>query len=720
MTMLRMRLVMAVGAAFCWAGLVPAASADTEPPVVTVTYPAGGEVLGSGSEQTITWIAEDDSGFIIAVSVFVSFDGGLSWDPLAIEIVDEGALTWFVHNRPTTEALIRVTALDAFLNEGAGESQPFGIVSSASGRLPTTLRDFDMPGTQPLDIIGITTPEECSLCHGGYDQAVEPTFSARGSMMRYASVDPVFEAALEIANMDAPESGDLCLRCHIPNGWLVGNSNPTDGRRMTPEQKVGVSCDLCHRMVDPYYEEGASPAVDEQILANLEGVPTEFVLAQYVVDPDVEGRRGPFDDALYIHNWYYSPFHQDSAFCGTCHDVSNPAFSRNPDGTYSANTFDQPASEFGAHQIKSVERTYSEWYYSEYNSAEGVYAPQFGGNKTKVSTCQDCHMRDVSGKGCNFPGAPDRDDLPLHDLSGGSTWMLSIMNQIEPAAPVAALQAGVLRARYMLQNAAELALAEDGGQLGITITNNTGHKLPTGYPEGRRMWINVKFYDAEDTLIGESGAYDTESAELTLDAEAKVYEGVPAISEELAPVVGLPAGTPFHFVLNDTWLKDNRIPPRGFTNANYAYIGAAPVGAVYADGQYWDTTTYEIPAGAARAEVAVYYQSLSKEYIEFLRDNGVPGGAGQVLYDLWEQNGKAPPELMVMEEITFGGGVAGDLNCDGVVNNFDIDPFVLALTDPAGYAAAYPECDIALGDVNGDGAVNNFDIDPFVALLTGG
>jgi len=62
--------------------------------------------------------------------------------------------------------------------------------------------------------------------------------------------------------------------------------------------------------------------------------------------------------------------------------------------------------------------------------------------------------------------------------------------------------------------------------------------------------------------------------------------------------------------------------------------------------------------------------------------------------------------------------VKGDLNCDGVVNNFDIDPFVLALTDPAGYAKQFPNCDRMLADVNGDGVVDNFDIDPFVKLLT--
>lgn len=64
-------------------------------------------------------------------------------------------------------------------------------------------------------------------------------------------------------------------------------------------------------------------------------------------------------------------------------------------------------------------------------------------------------------------------------------------------------------------------------------------------------------------------------------------------------------------------------------------------------------------------------------------------------------------------------GCTGDLNCDGVVNNFDIDPFTLAVSDPVAYEAAYPECDVDNADVNGDGLVNNFDIDPFVELLAG-
>lgn len=63
----------------------------------------------------------------------------------------------------------------------------------------------------------------------------------------------------------------------------------------------------------------------------------------------------------------------------------------------------------------------------------------------------------------------------------------------------------------------------------------------------------------------------------------------------------------------------------------------------------------------------------------------------------------------------------GDLNGDGRVNSFDIDAFVLALTDETAFAAQYPGVDrICAGDINRDSRMNSFDIDPFVALLVGG
>ncbi len=76
------------------------------------------------------------------------------------------------------------------------------------------------------------------------------------------------------------------------------------------------------------------------------------------------------------------------------------------------------------------------------------------------------------------------------------------------------------------------------------------------------------------------------------------------------------------------------------------------------------------------------------------------------------------------EEALGGGGpmfTLGDTNNDGTVDTLDIDPFVLLLTDPAGYAAAFPGVDsLAVGDINMDTVVDTLDIDPFVALLTSG
>ncbi|QOJ13484.1 MAG: hypothetical protein HRU75_01990 [Planctomycetia bacterium] len=66
----------------------------------------------------------------------------------------------------------------------------------------------------------------------------------------------------------------------------------------------------------------------------------------------------------------------------------------------------------------------------------------------------------------------------------------------------------------------------------------------------------------------------------------------------------------------------------------------------------------------------------------------------------------------------------GDLDGDGRLTNFDIDPFVLALTNREAYQAAFPhippEAIDILGDLNGDGVLTNFDIDPFVEALVNG
>jgi len=643
--------------------LVPITGGDTTPPDVAVIAPNGGETLVANSATLVQWFATDPSG-VAAIAIYLSDDNGLTFKPIALGLSNTGSHTWFPANRPTTLAIIRVVATDNAFNQGQDDSNSvFAIESPPGGIVPTTLRDFDQPGSQPFEAGILNPPEACAVCHGNYDTTVEPYFNWQGSMTSQASRDVLFMANMVIANQDAPDSGDLCLRCHLPRGWLQGRSVPTDGSQMLSTDKSGVSCDFCHRLVDPIYDPSENPPEDAAILAALSFPASNFDNGMATIDP-TGARRGPFLNASTGHPVLVSPFHREAALCGTCHDVSNPAFEKDGSGNYVPNTFDAPATDFSAHTLVPVERTYSEWFYSGYNTPGGVFAPEFGGNLDFVSTCQDCHMRDVTGEGCNFGTPPTRDDLPLHDITGGSTWLPGLLGTLFPTeVNETALQAGIARARYMLQNAADLAVVQEDTQLKVTITNNSGHKLPTGYPEGRRMWINVRFYDAEMALVSESGAYDPNTGVLSHDAESKIYDIEPGLDEVTAPLVGVDPGPSFHFVLNNKIFKDNRIPPRGFTNSTYADFGGAPVAYSYSDGQYWDDTFYAVPPGATSVEVTLYYQSTSKEFIEFLRDENITNTKGQEIYDLWNDNEKCPPEVMQTTTIALAQCFA-DADCD--------------------------------------------------------
>ncbi len=92
------------------------------------------------------------------------------------------------------------------------------------------------------------------------------------------------------------------------------------------------------------------------------------------------------------------------------------------------------------------------------------------------------------------------------------------------------------------------------------------------------------------------------------------------------------------------------------------------------------------------------------------------GSSGVDMFKTWHVFGD--PSVRIVGTVTPPLH-PGDMNCDGAVNFLDINPFVLALSDPAGYQAAYPNCNLMNGDTNGDGLVDFNDINPFVELLTG-
>ncbi|MFO0974073.1 MAG: LamG domain-containing protein [Phycisphaerae bacterium] len=62
----------------------------------------------------------------------------------------------------------------------------------------------------------------------------------------------------------------------------------------------------------------------------------------------------------------------------------------------------------------------------------------------------------------------------------------------------------------------------------------------------------------------------------------------------------------------------------------------------------------------------------------------------------------------------------GDLNCDNIVNGGDVECFVTALLNPAGYSAACPNCNALNGDFNASASVTTADIPAFVQKLVFG
>jgi len=93
---------------------------------------------------------------------------------------------------------------------------------------------------------------------------VEQGFGWRGSNMAQAARDPFFWAALAVAAQDSicafgrPNATDMCLRCHLPTGWLAMRSDPPNGSTMNGADFDGVTCVLCHRMIDPFFASTAA------------------------------------------------------------------------------------------------------------------------------------------------------------------------------------------------------------------------------------------------------------------------------------------------------------------------------------------------------------------------------------------------------------------------------------------------------------------------------
>jgi hypothetical protein len=623
-----------------------------------------------------------------------------------------------------------------------------GGLAEAADTVPVNIQQ---PGTQPNEIGTLESPDKCDNCHGGYNSSVEPGYNWRGSMMAHAGRDPIFWATVAIAEQDFDGAGDLCIRCHSTGGWLAGRSTPTDGSGLAAGDSDGVECDFCHKLTNPDDSEWLG-VQNGSFIANDGGDPATGYYGSGMASLwGGSDKLGPFADAEARHQFLQSQFHRSVDFCGSCHDVSNPAVGNlapnhgaqpTADPVIADGRLDGPVDTKAAfnnypYQYGIVERTFSEYksglisqtLVSDYPSLpadlqggalQAVYeaATASGGNgdyedgTPRYFSCQTCHMRPVTGTGCDKRGAPLRTDLPLHDMTGGNYWMpqaiayldglglLRLGGDMSPL-QIAAMNDGGLRAQQQLDLAATLAVSGST----VRVTNHTGHKLISGYPEGRRMWLNVKWYDGASNLLREDGAYGPLDVDLDGDGtletavdtildlsgtNTKIYEAHMGMTKDWAAtlvsvdaayygpialsydrVTGEPDYTlgeladpanpnavheTFHFVLNNAVLKDNRIPPYGMDYEVARQRNALPVPADQyggASGTYdhFDDVDLNPPPGAQSASIDLLYQPTSWEYIQFLYlandgSNAFLGDEGVNMLDAWLNTGMAAPYTM--------------------------------------------------------------------------
>jgi len=308
-----------------------------------------------------------------------------------------------------------------------------------------------MPGTQPAQNVDLESPNRCLNCHADYNAQVEPGHNWKGSMMAQSARDFLFWACMTVAGQDSiwalgnPNAVDICERCHFPEGWLGGRSDPPNASAMTGSDFDGVHCDVCHALYDPfsattydgtregsdwlnYWDETnqsgtpSQPAADatfaedqalsqllhlfngsQQYIQNPLGrwIPfsttyTEAGSGQYYVSGSGE-KRASFADAGARHQMLYSRFHKSKYFCATCHDVSNPAL---------ANLADDPALPLttetdSAHSFFHVERTFSEFMLS----AVGLWT---AGRRTGYRAVRSRGVEHVAGQQQHrpVPGLP--------------------------------------------------------------------------------------------------------------------------------------------------------------------------------------------------------------------------------------------------------------------------------------------------------------------------
>jgi hypothetical protein len=543
-----------------------------------------------------------------------------------------------------------------------------------------------------------TQAETCRTCHrasGDQDPAIpavmryplqdtgediSPSTQWRHSMMAHAFDDPYYQAKVQEETHIFPELAgfieDKCLTCHSPMGRTNAHHTETgltedescpldDGcyRLDTASDDMaareGVSCTLCHQMQD----------------INL-GTEDSFSGHYNIADADESNAftiYGPYQSPLTApmqNNSAYSPQFGNhmtgSAHCASCHTLYTPTLEVET-GTPTGNNFLEQGP-------------YLEWQNSIYKTGS-----------VEEQQCQDCHMADPSDtyetrisltpNGGVNENWPVRSPFATHSMVGGNTHVLQLLRDyrdvlgIEASTTVAGFNEKIAQTRDLLQNKsasieiASINMVNDQLNVDVAVINNTGHKLPTGYPS-RRVWLQLTVRNANNQIIFNSGApdangyistdarrldpaclaiekpqnfdsnncYEPHRDVITDDSQVAIYE----------TVLGDTNGDITHVLLHaNSYLKENRIPPQGFTNSQADSIepqtlpagvnGDADFNSINnQEGSGSDTVHYRVAVagqnGPYTVDAKLHYQAIQPSFVSSLHADAGKVNRFKVMY----------------------------------------------------------------------------------------
>ncbi|MCA9544721.1 MAG: hypothetical protein KC613_10040 [Myxococcales bacterium] len=471
----------------------------------------------------------------------------------------------------------------------------------------------------------------CALCHSNtaaasamrdaQDRAIGPFNIWQGSMMANAARDPLWRATMSAETATTPLAKEFieskCLSCHSPAGWREAEQK--DASMLLAANKVGMlardgaNCTTCHQIRPDNL--GTEESFDGG---------WEIHEERRIFGPHRDPATGPM-----INHTGYTPtlgnHVLDSALCGTCHVLQTP-------------TMTAEARPTGHTLVEQA--TYLEWRNSSYPDDE--------------TTCQACHMPQFdedgvptrtyiarSPPGGDFIGLDRREPFGRHLLVGGNTLMPQVLRdfreQLSSMATAEAFNANIEAARQMLTTGADVQIGEpvvegDKIRVPVTLINQVGHKLPTGFPS-RRVWLRVTALDAAGAVLFDSGGFNDQGRIL---AEGRVlpierHSGPtmphrqvisrPDQVQIYSSIMCDPDGKPtWRLLRGASYCKDNRILPLGWTNAHRDAERTLPMG-VEGDPDFMagsDTTEYLLPAGTAKVVAVVLHQVLDPRFAEEL------------------------------------------------------------------------------------------------------